>query len=93
MFIPIGDAPNPKGVPYVTYAIIAVNVALFLFVSLPLESRPADVNDPAFREYVEVMSHELEGRVDVRQLVSQASEYDLFSFEHGYRPASRPGAR
>lgn len=88
MFIPIGDAPNPKGVPFVTYALIAVNVAVFLFVSLPLESRPADVNDPAFREYVEVMSRELEGRVDVRQLVSQASEYDLFSFEHGYRPAS-----
>jgi membrane associated rhomboid family serine protease len=88
MFIPIGDAPNPKGIPFVTYTLIAVNVAVYLFVNLPLDSRPADRSDPAFREYVEVMSRELEDRVDVRQLVAQASEYDLFSFEHGYRPAA-----
>jgi membrane associated rhomboid family serine protease len=88
MFIPIGDAPNPKGIPFVTYTLIAVNVAVYLFINLPLDSRPADESDPAFREYVEVMSHELQDRVDVRQLVAQASEYDLFSFEHGYRPAA-----
>ena len=87
MFIPIGDAPNPKGIPFVNYALIAVNVAVYLLVNLPLDSRPADRSDPAFREYVEVMSHELQGRADVRQLVAQASQYDLFSFEHGYRPA------
>jgi membrane associated rhomboid family serine protease len=90
MFIPIGDAPNPKGISFVTYALIAVNVAVYLFVNLPLGSRPADRSDPAFREYVQVMSRALEDRVDVRQLVAQASEYDLFSFEHGYRPAA-PG--
>jgi membrane associated rhomboid family serine protease len=88
MFIPIGDAPNPKGIPFVTYALVAVNVAVYLFVNLPLDSRPADRSDPAFREYVQVMSRELQDRVDVRQLVAQASEYDLFSFEHGYRPAA-----
>ncbi len=88
MFIPVGDAPNPKGIPFVTYAIIAVNVAVFLLINVPLGSRHADVNDPAFREYVEVMSRELQGRVDVQQLVAQASAYDLFSFEHGYRPAA-----
>jgi len=88
MFIPVGDAPNPRGIPFVTYTLIAVNVAVYLFVNLPLDSRPADRSDPAFREYVEVMSRELEGRVDVRQLVAHASEYDLVSFEHGYRPAA-----
>jgi membrane associated rhomboid family serine protease len=88
MFIPVGDAPNPKGIPFVTYALIAANVAVYLFINLPLGSRPADRSDPAFREYVEVMSRELPDRVDVRQLVAQASEYDLFSFEHGYRPAA-----
>jgi membrane associated rhomboid family serine protease len=88
MFIPIGDAPNPKGVPFVTYTLIALNVAVYLFINLPLGSRPADRSDPAFREYVEVMANELQGRVDVRQIVAQASEYDLFSFEHGYRPAA-----
>ena len=34
MFIPIGDAPNPKGIPFVTYTLIAVNVAVYLFVNL-----------------------------------------------------------
>ena len=71
---------------------IAANVAVFLLLNVPLGSRRADVNDPAFREYVEVMSRELQGRVDVRQLVAQTSAYDLFAFEHGYRPA-RPAGR
>ncbi len=88
MFIPVGDAPNSKGTPFVTYAIIAVNVAVFLLFNVPLGTRPADVGDPAFREYVEAMSRELPDRVDVRQLVDHASAYDLFSFEHGYRPAA-----
>ena len=88
MFLPIGDAPNPKGTPFVTYALIAMNVAAFLFLNVPLGSQRADVNDPAFREYVEVMARELSGRADVRDLVAQTSAYDLFSFEHGYRPAA-----
>jgi len=88
MFLPVGDAPNPKGIPFVTYGLIAANVAAFLLLNVPLGSRRADVNDPAFREYVEVMARELEGRVDVRQLVARTSAYDLFSFEHGYRPAA-----
>jgi membrane associated rhomboid family serine protease len=88
VFLPIGDAPNPKGTPFVTYALIAANVAAFLLLNLPLGSRHADVNDPAFPEYVEVMSRELQGRADVRDLVAQTSAYDLFSFEHGYRPAA-----
>ena len=65
MFLPIGDAPNPKGTPFVTYALIAANVAAFLLLNVPLGSRQADVSDPAFREYVEVMTRELQGRVDV----------------------------
>jgi membrane associated rhomboid family serine protease len=88
MFLPVGDAPNPKGIPFVTYALIALNVAAFLLINVPLGSRQADVNDPAFREYVEVMARELQGRVDVRELVARTSAYDLFSFEHGYRPAA-----
>jgi membrane associated rhomboid family serine protease len=88
MFLPIGDAPNPKGVPIVTYALIAANIAAFLLLNVPLDARRADFRSPEFREYVEVMARELEGRVDVRQLVAQTSAYDLFSFEHGYRPAA-----
>ena len=88
MFIPISDAPSPRGTPFVTYALIAANVAAFLLLNVPLGSQRADTSDPAFREYVEVMTRELQGRADVRDLVAQASAYDLFSFEHGYRPAA-----
>ena len=88
MFLPIGDAPNPKGVPFATWGIIAVNVAAFLLLNIPLGSRQADLGSPEFREYLEVMAHELHGRVDVRELAAQTSAYDLFTFEHGYRPAA-----
>ncbi len=88
MFLPIGDRPNPRGVPIVTYALIAANVAAFLLFNVPLGSRRADVSSPAFREYVEVMSEALQGRADVRELAEHTSAYDLFAFEHGYRPAS-----
>jgi membrane associated rhomboid family serine protease len=88
MFLPIGDAPNPKGVPFVTYAIVAANVAVYLFVNLPLGTQRADVHDPAFREYIEVLSREVGDRVSLQQLVRQTSAYDLFAFEHGYRPAA-----
>ena len=62
MFIPIGDAPNPKGTPYLTYLLIAANVAVFLLINLPLGAQRPDYDDPRFREYVEVMSQELQGR-------------------------------
>ncbi len=88
MFLPIGDAPNPKGTPFLTYTLIAANVAAFLLFNIPLGSEPADLRDPELREYVEVMSRELGDRVSVRQLVARTSEFDLFAFEHGYRPAA-----
>jgi membrane associated rhomboid family serine protease len=88
VFLPIGDAPNPKGIPVVTYALIAANVAAFLLLNVPLGAQRADFRSPEFREYVEVMAHELGGRVDVRELAARTSAYDLFAFEHGYRPAA-----
>jgi len=88
VFLPIGDAPNPKGVPFVTYALIALNVAAFVLLNVPLGTQQADLSSPEFREYIEVMARELEGRVDLRELAAQTSAYDLFTFEHGYRPAS-----
>src|SRR5512147_1094163 len=88
MFIPVGDAPNPRGTPFVTWALIAANVAAFLLLNVPLGARQADVSSPAFREYVGVMARELEGRVDVRELAARTSAYDLFAFEHGFRPSA-----
>lgn len=37
MFLPIGDTPNPKNyIPWVTWALMAVNVAVYVLVTLPL---------------------------------------------------------
>ncbi len=88
MFLPIGDAPNPRGTPYVTSLLLAANVAAFLFLNLPLGARPADPADPVYREYLEVVARELGGRASLEQVAAQASQYDLYSFAHGFRPAA-----
>jgi membrane associated rhomboid family serine protease len=87
MFLPISDAPNPRGVPFATWSLIGANVALYLFVSLPLGMRPVDLRDPALPEYVQLVARQMGGRVDVRQIIGQTSAYNLFVFKHGYRPA------
>ncbi len=87
MFLPISDAPNPKGVPYATWTLIALNVAVYLVVNLPLGVQPADPNDPAFREYLEFLSQYVSSRAELDQAARAVSAYDLVVFEHGYRPA------
>ncbi len=86
MFLPLSDAPNPRATPFATWTIIALNVALYVFVNVPLGMQRADVNDPEFREYVEFLSQRVDGAT-LRQITEQTSSYDLFVFKHGYRPA------
>jgi membrane associated rhomboid family serine protease len=88
MILPIGDAPNTHGPSPVTYLLLALNVAVYLFVSVPLEGRRPDPRDPRLAEYVQVMSHEIAERISPRELARRTSAYDLFVFEHGYRPAA-----
>jgi membrane associated rhomboid family serine protease len=87
MVIPIGDAPNARGAAPVTYALIALNVAIYVFISLPLSVRQPDPRDPTLREYVEVMSHATRGELSPAELLQETSAYDLYVFTHGYRPA------
>ena len=88
MFIPLSDAPNPRGVPWVTYLLIATCVAVYGLVNLPLSYARPDPSDAALREYLEVMAPRLPPQVSVQDLYAQITEYDLFVFEHGYRPGS-----
>ncbi len=88
MILPIGDAPNATGPHPITTLLIATNVAVYLLLSLPLEARRPDPRDPAFLEYVEVVSQAAGGRVDPRALAEEATSYDVFVFAHGYRPAA-----
>ena len=87
MFFPISDSPNPKGIPWATWTIIALNVVIFLVVNLPLSTQPADVSDPAFKEYMQFLSQYAGSPEELALASQQVSEYDLFVFKHGYRPA------
>jgi membrane associated rhomboid family serine protease len=86
MVLPIGDAPNPRGVPVLTYLLIAANVAVYVLVTLPLGALRPSPDDPLLAEYVQAMSRALEGRASLRQLLQHVSQYDLFVFAHGFRP-------
>ena len=86
MLLPLGDAPNPRGVAIVTYVLIAVNVAIYLLVTLPLSARPASPLDPATIEYVRDIAPR--AGVDDGELLERTTAYDLFVFAHGFRPAA-----
>ena len=87
MFLPIGDEPNPPGTPFFTYALIAMNVVVFVLVSLPQMSQPADPQDPAYQHYLDVVRPSLPPGASSEQLERQMSTYDLFVFHYGYRPS------
>ena len=55
MFLPLGDEPNPCGIPWVTYGLIAANTAVYLLISLPLSVVRPDASDPLFAEYLRVL--------------------------------------
>jgi membrane associated rhomboid family serine protease len=89
MFIPIGDTPNPRNyTPWMTYGLMLANVAVYLFVSLPLSGRPPDPNNPLLQEYLRFLAPSLPPGTSLRQVVAQLSAYDLFTFAHGYKPGA-----
>lgn len=91
MFLPIGDSPNPRNfTPWVNWLLIGANVAVYLFITLPLSSQAVDLNDPALREFLHHISQTLPSGVSLKQVLSHISAYDLFTFVHGYKPGA-PG--
>ncbi len=87
MFLPIGDEPNPPGTPFFTYALMAMNVVVYVLVSLPQMSQRADPQHPAFQDYLDVVAPNLPPGASTEQLERQMSAYDLVVFEYGYRPS------
>ena len=88
MLLPLSDAPNPGGRPYVTYGLIAANILVYALVSLPLGAEPPDTRSAAFQAYVEVVRDQLPPGVPLRAALAATSAYDLYVFEHGYKPAA-----
>jgi membrane associated rhomboid family serine protease len=79
MFLPIGDSPNFKSTPWLTWSLIGINVLVFM-VLYPLSFRAADYNDPAARAYVQVIEAERGVRVGAM------SAYDTLVFRFGFKP-------
>lgn len=86
MFLPVGDTPNPPGIPYATYLLIGLNVAVFLLIAVPLSGARPDLADPLLHEYLRVVGAKTPQAA--RILFEQLSAYDLFVFRHGFRPGS-----
>ena len=86
MFIPIGDEPKIRQTPVITYALIAINVVVFLLISLPQASRSVDIRDPALPAYLSWLSNQVP-HLSPQHLLSQISAYDLFTFNYGFKPA------
>ena len=42
MFLPTGDTPNPRNyTPWVNYTLIALNIAVYFFITIPLSYQRA----------------------------------------------------
>jgi membrane associated rhomboid family serine protease len=85
--IPISDYPSPPGKPVMTIALIVVNVAVYLLITLPLGAQPANPADPAFHEYLKLVMQSLPRNVPPQQVIESISAYDLTVFKWGFRPA------
>lgn len=88
MLLPLGDAPNPRSTPYVTYAILLANVAIFLLITVPLSTTAPNPHDPVLHEYVETIVGTISDPALRRHVLASISAYDLFVFENGFRPAA-----
>ena len=88
MFLPIGDTPNPKRfTPYVNYSLIALNVVLYLFVSLPASFQQPDPSSAQFLEYIGFLQTLMGTNLAPEALAAHISAYDVFIYTHGFKPA------
>ena len=83
MFLPLGDEPNPRGIPWVTYGLIAVNAVVYFLISLPLSLGRPDAGNPLLLEYVQVLLETLpQDRLIASDVLQQLSAY--FSESNGH---------
>ncbi|MEL6348407.1 MAG: rhomboid family intramembrane serine protease [Myxococcota bacterium] len=89
MFFPIGDTPNPRNyTAWVNWALIAINVLVYLIFSLPMSMGTVDPNDPALQAYLRALQGALPAGVSIDEVLGSVTPYDLFVFEHGYQPGA-----
>jgi membrane associated rhomboid family serine protease len=84
VILPIGDSPNPRTIPWVNYALMAINIAVFVLL-LPLAGERPSFDDPALLEYLRAVATTRDEAVAIAE---HTSRYDLFVFQHGFRPSN-----
>ncbi|MCC6608070.1 MAG: rhomboid family intramembrane serine protease [Burkholderiales bacterium] len=87
MLLPISDYPNPRGMPWMTVALVAANVLVYALVTLPLSAQRPDPQDPLLYAYLHAISDTLPPGVTLLDVARQTTLYDLFTFQFGFRPA------
>jgi len=89
VLFPVGDTPNPPNFKaWINWAFIALNVAIYLFISLPYSSQPVNPRDPALVEYLRVIAPSVSPTTAYRMIGNKISAYDLFVFKFGYKPGA-----
>ncbi len=89
MFLPIGDSPNPRSyTPWMNWTLMAANILVYLFITIPLSRQGVDTNDPILHEYLRTIANQLPPGVTIKDVLSQVSSYDLYTFVHGYKPGA-----
>ncbi len=85
MFFPLSDTPNPPGRPFATWLLMAINIGVYLLVTLPAMLGKVSLSDPLLLDYLQVLG--LQGQVTAREVYQNLSAYDLLVFQYGFRPA------
>jgi len=86
MFIPIGDEPNSKTTPYVTYGLIALNLYVWVAICRPAAMMGVEPFDPQVLEYLGTMRRAT--GIPTSVLLQDTSAYDVLTFTYGFRPAA-----
>jgi membrane associated rhomboid family serine protease len=85
---PIGDYPNPRGIHWMTVLLIVANVAVYVLVTLPMSAQPVTPADPRVAEYIAAIMKDLPPGTNPAAVFGGMSQYDLFVYQWGFRPAA-----
>ncbi len=89
MFLPIGDTPNPERfTPFATWGLIAINVAVYILICMPLSSKFPETSSPLLLEYVQMLAARGFSGNQIQAIISHITLNDLLLFQYGYKPAS-----
>lgn len=89
MFLPIGDTPNPPNFrPWTNWLLLAANLAIYLFFTLPMSMIGADPEDPRLAGYLYAVRDRVPPGISAAEWAAHLTQWDLFVWEWGYKPGA-----